>query len=100
RSPRPQTERRMTSTWLWLGFGAFIAVMLAIDLGVINRKAHVVRFKEAARWTAVVMIAAEIFNAWIFYARGKDAGLQFTTGYVIELALSVDNIFVFILIFS
>jgi tellurite resistance protein TerC len=90
----------MTSTWLWVGFGVFIAIMLAIDLGVINRKAHVVTFREALRWTLVVVLAAAIFNAWIFYARGETPGLQFTTGYVIELALSVDNIFVFILIFS
>jgi tellurite resistance protein TerC len=90
----------MTSIWLWVGFGIFIAAMLAIDLGVVNRKAHVVKFHEALRWTLVVVAAAAIFNGWIFYARGEEAGLQFTTGYVIELALSVDNIFVFILIFS
>jgi tellurite resistance protein TerC len=74
--------------------------MVAIDLGVINRKAHVVSLKEAARWTGVVVLAAAIFNAWIFWARGRTPGLEFLTGYVIELALSVDNIFVFILIFS
>jgi tellurite resistance protein TerC len=90
----------MTSVWLWVGFGVFIMVMLAIDLGVINRKAHVVSLKEALRWTLVVVTAAGLFNAWIFYARGNEAGLQFMTGYVIELALSVDNIFVFILIFN
>ena len=86
--------------WLWIGFGVFIAVMLAVDLGVINKKAHVVTVKEALRWTLVVVTMAGIFNAWIFYARGPQAGLEFLTGYVIELALSVDNIFVFILIFS
>jgi tellurite resistance protein TerC len=90
----------MTSTWLWVGFAVFIAVMLAVDLGIINRQAHVVRFREALRWTLVVVLAAASFNAWLFYARGQVPGLQFTTGYVIELALSVDNIFVFILIFS
>jgi tellurite resistance protein TerC len=78
----------------------FIVVMLAVDLGVVNRKAHVISVREALRWTLVVLSAAALFNAWVFYARGRQAGLEFLTGYVIELALSVDNIFVFILIFS
>ncbi|MGB7215453.1 MAG: TerC family protein [Gammaproteobacteria bacterium] len=90
----------MAGTWLWIGFAAFIIGMLAIDLGVLNRKAHVISVGEAGRWTAVVVTAAALFNAWIFQARGMEAGLQFLTGYLIELALSVDNIFVFILIFS
>jgi tellurite resistance protein TerC len=90
----------MANTWLWVGFGVFILVMLAVDLGFVNRKAHEIRFREAARWTAIVVLAAAIFNAWIFWARGRTPGLEFMTGYVIELALSVDNIFVFILIFS
>ena len=90
----------MTGTWLWVGFAAFILVMLAVDLGIINRKARVVSLKEAVRWTAVVVACAAAFDAWIFFARGPTAGLQFVTGYVIELALSVDNVFVFILIFS
>ncbi len=90
----------MTQIWLWLGFGIFVAGMLAVDLGVVNRKAHVISLREAARWTAVVVACAAVFNAWIFLSRGTDAGLAFTTGYLIELALSVDNIFVFLLIFS
>jgi len=90
----------MTQLWLWIGFGVFIAVMLAIDLGVVNRKAHVISVREATRWTVVVVTTAAIFNAWIFQARGTQAGLEFLTGYLIELALSVDNIFVFILIFT
>ena len=90
----------MTQLWLWIGFGVFIAVMLAIDLGVVNRKAHVISVREATRWTIVVVATAAIFNAWIFQARGTQAGLEFLTGYLIELALSVDNIFVFILIFT
>ena len=90
----------MTQLWLWVGFGVFILAMLAADLGFINRKAHVISVKEAARWTVVVVTAAAIFNLWIFYARGRGPGLEFLAGYVIELALSVDNIFVFILIFS
>jgi len=90
----------MAETWLWVGFGAFIAGMLAVDLGVLNRKAHVISVPEAARWTGVVVTMAALFNAWVFRERGSEAGLQFLTGYLIELALSVDNIFVFILIFS
>ena len=90
----------MTQLWLWLGFGAFIAVMLAVDLGIVNRKARVISVREAARWTAVVVSTAAAFNSWIFLAHGRQSGLEFLTGYLIELALSVDNIFVFILIFS
>ena len=90
----------MPELWLWLGFGVFIVTMLAIDLGVINRKAHVISIREAARWTVVVVVAAALFNAWVFQARGQVPGLQFLTGYLIELALSVDNLFVFVLIFS
>ena len=90
----------MDEVWLWAGFATFIAVMLAADLGIVNRKAHVISTREAARWTFVVLSAAALFNAWIFHERGTEAGLQFVTGYLIELALSVDNIFVFLLIFA
>jgi tellurite resistance protein TerC len=90
----------MEQLWLWAGLGLFILTMLAIDLGVFNRKAHVIRFREAARWTMVVVAAAAVFNIWIFYRSGPGPALEFTTGYLIELALSVDNVFVFILIFS
>ncbi len=90
----------MTQTWLWIGFNIFVLGMLAVDLGVFNRKAHVITVKEAARWTALVVACALIFNAGIFWFQGSTAGLEFTTGYLIELALSVDNIFVFILIFA
>jgi tellurite resistance protein TerC len=89
----------MPELWLWLGFGAFILTMLAIDLGVVNRKAHVISVREAARWTVVVVVAAALFNTWIFQAQGRNPGLEFLTGYLIELALSVDNLFVFVLIF-
>ena len=90
----------MDQTWLWIGFNVFVLGMLAIDLGVFNRTAHVVTMKEAGRWTAIVVTCAAIFNAIIFSTRGSQAGFEFMTGYLIELALSVDNIFVFILIFS
>lgn len=90
----------MDQIWLWVGFNVFVLGMLAIDLGVFNRHAHTVTMKEAGRWTAIVVAFAAIFNAIIFNTRGSEAGLQFLTGYLIEMALSVDNIFVFILIFS
>ncbi|MGH7662961.1 MAG: TerC family protein [Gemmatimonadaceae bacterium] len=90
----------MNQTWLWVAFNVFVLGMLAVDLGVFNRKAHVVSLKEASRWTVVVVALAALFNLGIFLFRGSEAGLEFLTGYLIELALSVDNIFVFILIFS
>ena len=81
----------MVQLWLWIGFVVFMAAMLAIDLGVLNRHAHVISLREAARWSIAVAIAAAIFNAFIFYERGSQAGLEFMTGYLIELALSGDN---------
>jgi tellurite resistance protein TerC len=96
-APRPF---EMNQIWLWVGFNIFVLGMLAVDLGVFNRQAHVVSMKEAARWTVIVVTMAAIFNAGIFWQRGNQSGLEFLTGYLIELALSVDNIFVFILIFS
>jgi tellurite resistance protein TerC len=73
--------------------------MLAIDLGIFHRKAHAVSMKEAATWSTVWIVLALIFNAGIYYAWGKDKALEFLTGYVIEKALSVDNLFVFLMIF-
>lgn len=90
----------MDQTWLWIGFNVFVLGMLAVDLGVFNRTAHVVSMKEAGRWTAIVIFLAAVFNGLIFVSEGGQKGLEFLTGYLIELALSVDNIFVFILIFS
>jgi tellurite resistance protein TerC len=84
----------------WVYFLAFIAVMLALDLGVFNRKEHVVTMREALIWVAVWVTLAMGF-AWLTLQWfGKEIALQFVTGYVIELALSVDNIFVFVLLFS
>lgn len=90
----------MSQTWLWIVFNIFVLGMLAVDLGVFNRKAHIISIKEASRWTLVVVSAAAIFNVGIFRFQGTQPGLEFLVGYLIELALSVDNIFVFILIFS
>lgn len=86
--------------WLWLGFGAFVFGLLALDLGVFHRKAHVVGFREAIIWTGVWIGLALAFNAWVHLSRGPEQGLQFLMAYLIEKSLSVDNIFVFLAIFS
>ena len=91
----------------WVGFIAFVLVMLAIDLGVFNRSAHVIGVKEAARFAIITVVLAMLFAAGIATEKlpvenvgGTTHALEFLTGYLIELALSVDNIFVFVLIFS
>jgi tellurite resistance protein TerC len=88
------------STWLWIGFAAFILIMLSLDLGLFNRKAHTIRYREAAIWSGVWITLALIFAGIVFWDQGTERGLQFVTGYLIELSLSVDNLFVFLLIFS
>lgn len=84
----------------WIIFNAFVLLMLALDLGVFHRKSHVVTLKEALSWTAVWILLALIFNGIIYYWKGQQQALEFFTGYLVEKALSVDNIFVFIMIFS
>ena len=88
------------TVWLWGGFTAFVLAMLALDLGVFHRKAHEVRFREALTWSIVWVALALTFNALIWTWFGPTKGLEFLTGYLIEKALSVDNIFVFLVIFS
>lgn len=88
------------TTWLWIGFNAFVLFMLALDLGVFHRKAHIVSLKESLTWTAVWVVMAMIFNFGIWHYMGGDKALEFFTGYVIEKSLSVDNVFVFALLFS
>jgi tellurite resistance protein TerC len=85
---------------LWAGFVAFVVLMLALDLGVFHRKAHAVGFREAAIWSAVWVALALLFASWIWRAFGAERGLAFLTGYLVEKSLSVDNIFVFLVIFS
>ena len=85
---------------LWGGFLAFVLAMLALDLGVFHRKAHEVSIKEAATWSGVWVALALLFNAGLFVFSGQQAALEFTTGYLIEKALSIDNIFVFVVIFA
>ncbi|MFL6333139.1 MAG: TerC family protein [Pyrinomonadaceae bacterium] len=86
--------------WAWAGFGLFILLMLALDLGVLNRKAHVVTYREATVWSVVWVTLALCFAGIVFWETNRQTGLEFLTGYVIELSLSVDNLFVFLLIFS
>jgi tellurite resistance protein TerC len=93
-------EELSGSTWLWLGFSIFIVTMLSLDLGLFNRKAHTINYREAWIWTTVWVTLAMIFAGLVFYYQGTDLGLRFLTGYLIELSLSVDNLFVFLLIFS
>jgi tellurite resistance protein TerC len=88
------------SPLLWGGFILFVLAMLAIDLGVFHRKAHVVTAKEAGIWSAVWVSCAMVFASLVYVFAGPSVALEFTTGYVIEKALAVDNIFVFVIIFS
>jgi tellurite resistance protein TerC len=88
------------NTYFWIGFHVFIFIMLALDLGVFHKKAHKVPLREAIIWSGVWITLALLFNLFIYYEFGKIKALEFLTGYVIEYSLSVDNIFVFILIFS
>jgi tellurite resistance protein TerC len=85
---------------MWAGFLVFVLLMLALDLGVFHRKAHSVSFKEAAIWSGVWVSLALLFNAGIFKWFGDEAGMAFLTGYLVEKSLSVDNIFVFVVIFG
>ena len=88
------------SPLLWAGFTGLILVLLALDLGVFHRKAHEVSFREAAVWSVVWIGLALAFNAWVYQAHGPERGLEFLTGYLIEKALSVDNVFIFLIIFN
>ena len=85
---------------LWTGFTAFVLAMLALDLGVFHRKSHEVGFREALTWSVVWVSLALIFNYGVYHFYGPERGLEFLTGYLIEKALSVDNIFVFLMLFS
>ncbi|HEY3419308.1 MAG TPA: TerC family protein [Methanomassiliicoccales archaeon] len=84
----------------WIIFLVSIFGLLALDLGVFNRKAHVIKPKEALLQAAFFISAAVVFNIWIYISMGSTSGLEFTTGYLMELMLSVDNLFVIILILS
>lgn len=88
------------SPLLWLGFVSFVLAMLAIDLGVFHRNAHEVSLKEAGIWSSVWVALAIVFNVGVYVWFGPERALEFTTGYLIEKALAVDNIFVFVVIFT
>jgi len=89
-----------SSTVLWIGFSVLILLVLSIDLGLFNRKAHTVKYREAVIWSAVWISLASVFAVIVFWFQGTQRGLEFVTGYLIELSLSVDNLFVFLLLFS
>jgi tellurite resistance protein TerC len=86
--------------WVWIAFNVFVLVMLAIDLGVFHRQSHAVTLKEALVWSGVWIALALLFNLGVYAWYGPEPALAFLTGYLIEKSLSVDNIFVFVLIFS
>lgn len=86
--------------WHWLGFIACVVLFLALDLGVFHRKAHVVKFKEALFWTAIWAGLAMLFAFALNRLRGEKEALEFVTGYLIELSLSMDNVFIIALIFG
>jgi tellurite resistance protein TerC len=90
----------INQVWLWIGFNVFVLAMLALDLGVFHRKAHVVSFKESITWTVVWVVLALLFNGGVWHFYGSQKALEFFTGYLIEKSLSVDNVFVFALLFS
>jgi tellurite resistance protein TerC len=84
----------------WITFFAMVFAMLALDLGVINRKEHRIGLREALFWSVVWTLIALVFNGWVVYEFGTKAGLDFLTAYIIERSLSFDNIFVFVVIFN
>lgn len=86
--------------WTWAGFFVFISAMLALDLGVLQREAHEVKMKEALGWCAVWVTLALSFNGLIWWWRGAQPAQEFLAAYLVELCLSIDNVFVFILVFS
>lgn len=88
------------SIWSWIAFNVVVLILLALDLGVFHRKSHVIGPKEAALWSAFWVALSLAFNLGIYFVLGKEPALEFLAGYLVEKSLSVDNIFVFIMIFS
>jgi predicted tellurium resistance membrane protein TerC len=85
---------------LWIGFSVFVLAMMVLDLGVFHRRAHATTLREAAIWTVVWVVMALLFCAVIYWFRGRADSVKFLTGYIIEWSLSMDNVFVFAVIFS
>jgi len=84
----------------WIVFASIVLVMLALDLGVFHRRAHIIRLREAVVWSVVWIALSLLFNLGVYFYIGPQAGLDFLTAYLVEKSLSIDNIFVFLLIFS
>src|SRR5262245_59658794 len=87
------------TVWGWIGFHTFVVLMMVLDLGVFQRRAHVVSFRGAAGWYALWVSFAAMFASGIWFFKDSASALEFTTGYLIEVSLSVDNLFVFMVIF-
>ena len=88
------------SVYTWIGFIVFVLMMLALDLYVFNKKPHEIKIREALIWSAVWIGLALLFNYGIYIWMGKEKAMEFLTAYVVEKSLSVDNLFVFIMIFG
>ena len=93
-------QQKLSLLFFWILFNVFALGMLVVDLKVFHRPGHVVRFREALGWSAMYVALAGAFAVLLFYWQGHQAGLEFVTGYVLELSLSVDNLFVFLVIFN
>jgi len=89
----------MGTPLLWVGFNLFVLFALALDLGVFHREPHKIKIREAALWSAIWIALALTFGFFVWYGFGEQRGLEYFTGYVIEKALSVDNLFVFLVVF-
>jgi tellurite resistance protein TerC len=89
----------MNTLWLWIGFNLFILLLLALDLGVFQRRAHKIGLREAAAWSIFWVVLSLLFNMGVWHYAGGAKALQFFTGYILEKSLSVDNIFVFAVLF-
>src|SRR5437867_2490818 len=85
---------------LWIWFHVLLAILLVLDLWVFQRKSHVVGFREACLESGFWVAIALLFNLWVFYFLGSESALEFFTGYLIEKSLSVDNLFIFLMIFT
>jgi tellurite resistance protein TerC len=99
-SSQSESVSSVGSPLIWTSFVALVLAMLALDLGVFHRKAHVVGFREALTWSVVWVALSLLFNVFVAQRFGSERGLEFLTAYLIEKSLSIDNIFVFIVIFS
>lgn len=85
---------------LWIVFGVVVAAVLGLDLGVLNRKAHVIKLKEAAIWSGVLVSTALLFGLLVYFMLGKEPAVSYITAYLVEQSLSIDNLFVFLVVFT